>query len=158
MILRTDASHESPALAVLAEEEGLEVVPLGQLHRHEIIQDEHLLNPPSSLGVGRCPGELGEGRLGEIGEETLERRGEMGLVSLMAQGDKWDDLGDCFRLYGHVTERNLEALPASGLLPARDGSEEKNQQQVCSHPRLASTWTEGEMSERRFLHRLIHPT
>jgi hypothetical protein len=157
MILRTDASHESPAPAVLAEEEGFQVVPLSQLHRHEIIQDEHLFKPPSSLGMGRCPGELSEGRLGEIAEETLERRGEMGLVSLMAQGDEGDDLGDCFRLYGHVTERNLDALPASGLLPARDGSEEKKQQQVCSHPRLSTTWTEGEMSARRFLHRLIHP-
>ena len=157
MVLRTDASHESPALAVLAEEEGLQVVPLGQLHRHEIIQDKHLLNPPGPLGVGRRPGELGEGRFGEIGEERLERRGEMGLVSLMAQGDERDDLGDGFRLYGHVPEANLEALPARGLLPARDGSEEKEQQQECSHPRLSSNWTNGGMSEQRFLHGSIHP-
>jgi hypothetical protein len=158
MVLGTDASHESPALAVLVEDEGLQVVPLGELHRHTVIQDEHLLNPPGSLGVGRRPGKLGEGRLGEVSEERLERRGEMGLISLMAQGDKWDDLGDGFRLYGHVAERNLEVLPGHGLPLAGDGSKEKEQQQEYSRPGLFSSWTDSEMSEKGLLHGSIHPT
>jgi hypothetical protein len=67
MVLGTDASHESPAAAVLAEEKGLQVVALGQLHCHAIIQDEHLFNLPASLRVGRRPSELRRGRLGMLG-------------------------------------------------------------------------------------------
>jgi hypothetical protein len=119
---------------MLGEDEGLKVVPLAKLHGHAIIQDEHLLDLPGSLGMGRCPGELGRGRLGQIGEERFERRGETGLIGLVAHGYKRDDLGDGVSFCRRVAERDLEALLASRFPATGGGKGEGNREQNCSCP------------------------
>jgi len=134
MVLGADASNEPPASAVLGEDEGLQVVPLAELHRHAIIQDEYLVDLPGSLGMGRRPGELGRGCLGQIGEERFESRGETGLIGLVAHGYEGDDLRNGVGLCRCFAERDLEALLASRLTATGDGNDEGNRKQNGSCP------------------------